>query len=72
MNQKHRSLAQCPKCNEKGIISNIKGLHTMSCSGTDKLVNTGICNTCGNIFRIKIIELVESKGEGADESKKID
>lgn len=63
MNRTHRSLAQCPNCAKKGIITNIKGVHTMSESGTDKLINTGICNTCGSIFRIKLIELKESEGE---------
>lgn len=64
MNQRHRSLVQCPNCAEKGILSNISGLHSMTVNGTKKLDKVGLCKTCNSIFKVKLVELKEVDEHG--------
>ena len=65
MNKTHKSLAQCPHCEEKGIVSNISGLHSMNESGINKIDKIGFCKKCRTIYKVKLIELVE-EGEKHD------
>lgn len=64
LHKAHKSLIQCPNCFEKGIVANVSGLHSMTINGSKKLDNVGLCKNCGSIFKVRLVEMVESKKEG--------